>query len=209
MRKEIHKYYDLNTGNKESPLGFLVAMILKAKGKNAAKKCFDEDVNIYLAEMLFELLEPSSWIRKKRYISLYDTDVVKMIEEAAEQYQRYLIYRLNADNLLVHLGIFRDVQAEEKGDTLGLSREYYEGNGRKYYDLAAGLNRRINRKATAVSDVLEKLSYDFLLYEKLLRNLSDEYLCFTDELDEKGFKKGKKGYYLDWRKLQGGGHHEG
>ncbi len=177
MEEELF-YYNLKKKEKEAVLGFIVSALLKSRrhaGLESNKGFFDEDVNVYLAHLLLAYTDPGYCHSCQRYISLNDLDVFKMIEDVEDSCLRYFVYKVNADNLLLSLGIFQNLK-DIKDKSIGRAKTYYE--------LAASYNKEIYRKITAVSEVLGKLSTWFERYLAILTETRREYFNILEYVSD-------------------------
>ena len=177
-------YYDLSDHEREKAVSFLLGSILKSRCNlkekiNSATP--DDDVNVYLAHLLFAVTTSEYRQIANRYLSPYVSNVEKMIEETDDCYIKYFIYKVNADHLLLHLGIFGDLgdDAPRAHAVFQPGEKQYSGRAITYYDRAAYFNQRIYRKQTAVGMVLCKLSEKFDRYRDLLKATRRDYFHFA------------------------------
>ena len=171
-------YYDLKKKEREFVLGFIISALLKSRvhtGLESNKGFFDEDVNVYLAHLLLAYTDSKYYQSCQRYISLNDMDVFKMIEEEEDSCLKYFVYKINADNLLVSLGIFQNLK---------YIKDKSIGRAKAYYELASSYNKEIYRKITAVSEVLEKLSTWFERYLTILTEMRKEYFNILEYISD-------------------------
>ena len=176
-------YFNLTENKKESALGFLVESVLKSRIKLGLEEDpvhSDEDVNIYLAFLLLEASTPAYTERIRQLTSLRNTDIFMMIEDSQDNYFKYLVYKTNADNLLLLLGIFQNLSGGGKGTGafFDKSQSSYEGYATTYYQFASEYDRLVHRRITALGTILHKLSQSFGLYEQILINVREAYLKF-------------------------------
>ena len=68
---------------------------------------YDEDVNQYIALILAELANPKSLAFQNQYTVGIDDDVGQIALSLQEQIKTYFLYKINADFLLLNLGLFR------------------------------------------------------------------------------------------------------
>lgn len=209
-------YFNLHDEKKESALGFLVESVLKSRlklGLSEDPKHADEDVTMYLAFLLLEASYPAYTETIRQYTSLRNIDVFKMIEGSQDNYFKYLVYKTNADHLLLLLSIFQNLGSEGRGERafFDKSQSSYEGYATTYYQFASDYNRLLHRKVTALGIILTKLSQSFLVYEQVLMNVRSAYLqffktkeeCFAqflkglDGLEEMLYLREKQDLFLD------------
>lgn len=173
-------YFDLQQHERASAVGVLVKGLLDARsrlGLASNTPSFDEDVNIYLAHLLLAILEPAFREWHRRYVSLRDSDVFALAHTREASSHKYLIYRLNADHLLLALSVFRcaDILAGEA---------WHEGHGKAYYQFAADYATQLFRRSTGLSDVLRKLSDSFDQYRSILSEAREAYFCVATRLSD-------------------------
>ena len=135
---------------------------------------YDEDVNQYISLTLADLANPKSLAFANQYTVGIDADVGKIAVSLPEQIKTYFLYKINADFLLLNLGLFRP-------DTNILGEAYFD-KGESYYFSAASNLKAARGGRSGMSDVLEKLSGGFGKYVEILRtmkNSADNYLSFN------------------------------
>jgi hypothetical protein len=135
---------------------------------------YDEDVNQYIALILAELANPKSLAFQNQYTVGIDDDVGQIAVSLREQIKTYFLYKINADFLLLSLGLFRP-------DTNILGEAYFD-KGESYYFSAASNLKAVKGGRSGMSDVLEKMSGGFGKYVEILRtmkNSADNFLSFN------------------------------
>ena len=147
---------------------------------------YDEDVNVYIANLLCSFMNPEYHRRAKKYLSRYDTNLFKKIQDSSDVRLKYTIYKTNADFLLISIGIFRNPDGQRSRSILPgcHSEEAHIGKGKAYYQFAYSYSQSMYRKATAVSEVLEKLSRGFEQYVEILSHMRGEYFNILERLGE-------------------------
>jgi hypothetical protein len=138
---------------------------------------YDEDVNVYLAHLLHSFINPEYVEQSKKFLSRYDTDVFRRLANSSDSRLKYLIYKTNADFLLISIGIFDNPAAAANSRAKNQpSEEAYIGRGKTYYHFAYTYSQQVHRKNAGVSEVLEKLSVGFDKYIRILSHMRGEYL---------------------------------
>lgn len=148
---------------------------------------FDEDVNVYLANLLTSFMNPEYHERARKYISRYDHSLFEKVKDSDDVRLKYTIYKTNADFLLISIGIFRNPGMTRTGSKNSLrndNEEVYMGRAKSYYQFAYSYSQSVFRKATAVSEVLEKLSRGFERYVQILSHMRGEYFNILDRLSK-------------------------
>jgi len=135
---------------------------------------YDEDVNQYITLTLADLVNPKSLAFANQYTVGIDDDVGQIAVSLPEQIKTYFLYKINADFLLLNLGLFRP-------DTNILGEAYFD-KGESYYFSAASNLKAVKGGRSGMSDVLEKLAGGFGRYVEILRymkNSADNFLSFN------------------------------
>lgn len=177
----------------ESTLLFMMTSVLKSRtetGLESNVHYYDEDVNVYLAGLLAAYLDPAYTEWSAPLISRFDTDVATMVRGSGER-QKYWIYKVNADHLMVTLGIFEppsEGPAPFSAASLPAKQRAFVGRGGTYYELAASYGRALARRPTASVEVLEKLSRGFEAYVTILNYLRSHYFNLIDRLGHRGME---------------------
>src|SRR5580765_3586053 len=175
-------YVDLKETSRElhPTYHFMINCLLYSRmetGLVSNQEYYDEDVNVYLAHLLHSFINPEYVEQSKRFLSKYDIDVFRRLQTSSDARLKYLIYKTNADFLLVSIGIFDNPMASAAHRAkLQPSEEAYIGRGKTYYHFAYTYSQQMHRKNAGVSEVLEKLSTGFEKYLRILSHMRGEYL---------------------------------
>ena len=199
------EFYAFERGHRQwelkSTLLFMMTSVLKSRtetGLESNAGGYDEDVNVYLAGLLAAYLDPAYTQWSSPLISPFDTDIATMARSADER-RRYWIYKVNADHLMLMLGIFEPESPPASATPattpspappappathwpLGHARMYV-GRGETYYELAASYGRALTRRQTAAIQVLEKLSGGFEGYVTILNHLRSHYFNLIERMN--------------------------
>jgi len=84
-------------------------------GNPSNQNYYDEDVNVYLANLLTSFMNPDFHERTRKYLSPYDTDLFDKVRNSPDVRLKYTIYKTNADFLLISIGIFRNPDGSRPG----------------------------------------------------------------------------------------------
>ena len=175
-------YVDLKDSTREvqPTYFFMINCLLYSRmetGLVSNQDCYDEDVNVYLAHLLHSFINPEYVEQSRKFLSKYDTDVFRRLQNSSDARLKYQIYKTNADFLLVSIGIFDNpAMAAAARTRLQPSEEAYIGRGKTYYHFAYTYAQQMHRKNAGVTEVLEKLSTGFDKYLKILSHMRGEYL---------------------------------
>jgi hypothetical protein len=182
-------YVDLKEAGRrpEPTYYFMINCLLYSRmetGLVSNQDYYDEDVNVYLAHLLHSFLNPEYVEQSKKYLSKYDADVFRRLQASNDARLKYVIYKTNADFLLVSIGIFDQSPAAEGAEHPKPAEEAYVGRAKTYYHFAYSYSQQISRRHSGVSEVLEKLSMGFEKYLKILSHMRGEYLDLGRRLSQ-------------------------
>ncbi|MBN1492730.1 MAG: hypothetical protein JW938_01135 [Candidatus Omnitrophica bacterium] len=191
MQDEKYFFTDLE---KNAAVSSLLDFYIKARESTnfpTNKKCFDEDVNVYICHLLFAFAMPNYNYITEQYISLVPDEVRMLVDMAEDNYFQYFIYKVNGDNLLLRLGLFDDLKhgVIKKGHKIVTDKVDYRELAKYYYQQAARCNRKIHKRKTALSEVLLKLVHHFDHYAKALKHVRRDYYFFYDCFEDEEFSK--------------------
>lgn len=192
LMKEPYLYFDIGKQERDSAIRFLLDAILRSRmdlGIQDQVGVFDEDVNVYLAHLLFAIALPEYHELAEPYLSHESNEVLHWVESTGDRTIRYFIFKVNADHLLVHLAIFDDLMVKPRHSFFERSEKHYSELGRLYYEQASSYHSRIYRKRTGVGDVLSKLARYFDVYSHLLRAVRRDYLHFVTRFRDQAFDR--------------------
>ena len=163
---------------------FVLHTLLRSEDDLKREK--DEEVNLYLAQILLGLTDPLYQQWSAGYVKEHDSSVFQSAEEFPDRVHKYLLYKLNADYLLTSLGIFQNI-----GRPRGAYPRFYEqgphiymGRGKAYYGMAAEYNHQIYRHPTSVQEILQKLSRSFEDYVRILAYIRSTYFDFVRRISK-------------------------
>jgi len=190
--KDPYLYFDIGKQERDSAIRFLLDSILRSRNEIGIKNVideFDEDVNVYLAHLLFAIALPEYHELAEPYLSTESSDVLQWIQTTEDRTIRYFIFKVNADHLLIHSAIFDDLTGRPRNGLFQRSEKHYLELGRLYYEQASSYHSRIYRKKTGVGEVLHKLARYFDIYSGLLRAVRRDYLHFVTRFRDQAFDR--------------------
>ncbi len=187
------RYIDLSHAQrtKEPSAFFMVNALLKARMALQLESNyphFDEDVNVYLADLMTSLSEPERILKKSRLVRAYDHEIASLIRKSAVPRFHGEVYQANADALLVRFAIF-----DEGAGTVRPGRFYdftprqQLGRARMYYTFAANIYASLARSSAGIPEILQKLSGSLEKYARILRHACREYLHLRPQIHEGDF----------------------
>ena len=188
-------YFSLSSEDRESAIFFLLESILKAKDQShdlMRTFSFDEDVNIYLAHLLFAISLPEYHDMADPFLSKDTNEVFEWVRETDDPMLRYFIFKVNADHLLVQSTIFtpdpkwahrfspqKESPNEKNEDRLSAIL---------YYKQASRCHAGVYDKKTGVGEVLGKIAGQFDVYRHILANVKEDYFKFIECFREQAFQ---------------------
>jgi hypothetical protein len=157
-----------------------------ASGNPSNVDYYEEDVNVYIVDLLCVLLDPVYYVQMQKYVGRGDSDVFDKVRDSSDVRLRYWVYKANADHLLLSLGIFGSRnrgggRASDRGT--GSPRED-SGRAKLYYEFARSYGEQLFGRPKGVADVLDKLSRGFDKYVDILDHMRVEYLNIIETLSE-------------------------
>lgn len=162
---------------KAGTLGAILEILLKTRLKlrmDADQREHDEEVNAYLGGLLVSYIDPEYLASIAPVLSPYDLDVYQAVEKASEDRVRgYWVYKVNADDLLVSLGVFHRIWQR---DPNGIGRL------KRYYAFASEYQRRIYGKQTTLADIQARLAEGPERYLAVLSEARRDYLSFVQQI---------------------------
>ena len=145
---------------------------------------YDEDVNQYIILTLAELANPQSLCLINKYLVNLESDIGQEAVHFDDRAKKYLAYKVNADFLLLNLGLLNP-------DSNLLGDAYFD-KGETYYYSAATSLKAIKGGRSGLSDVMEKLSERFGKYVEILRamkNRNENYFSFHVRIPDAELKR--------------------
>lgn len=191
--QKTYLYVNLSNEERESAIYFLLEAILKARDLECGQHpghSFDEDVNIYLAHLLFATSLPEYHEMADPFLSNQPREVIDWARQTEDPMLRYFIYKVNADNLLIQSTIFSP-NPEQQAKRFSLKKIPRDDKRRPaivYYRQAARCHRGIYHKRTGVGEVLGKIAEHFDFYQKILTDIKPDYFKFIDCFREQAFQ---------------------
>ncbi|HOW59499.1 MAG TPA: hypothetical protein PLO78_07230 [Candidatus Omnitrophota bacterium] len=189
-------YFQLSNEERESAIYFLLESILKVReqvNSFVPMRNFDEDVNIYLAHLLFAMSLPDYHEMADPFISSNPQEVFEWVRQTEDPMLRYFIFKVNADNLLIQSTIFNPNPEKTKRSWIKRDKKEEKNEDRLaailYYNHAARAHKGIYDKRTGVGEVLEKIAGNLDLYRHVLIHMKDDYFKFIECFREQAFQR--------------------
>jgi len=158
----------------------------KESGFPSNGEFYDEDVNVYLAALLTSRIYGGCSNVTYNSIINYDIPLFESAGGESDPRKRFTVYRANADDLLLRLGVYGNPEGRRPGSAahMALGREAWTGRGSAYYRLAWAAAAETFRRPTAIGDVMEKLSNGFERYVGLLSAMRSSCLNMIPRISD-------------------------
>jgi hypothetical protein len=147
----------------------------------------EQEVNVYLTNLLCAYGDARYCVRVGSYLSTYDSTVFEHAQHSPSYRFRYTVYKVNADHLLMSLGVFRNPEGRRGDARPALLRrrpEVFVSRAKAYYDFAAAYGSTVFGRTSAVCEVLTRLGSDIEKYIAMLVHLRGTYLDFVARLGD-------------------------
>ncbi len=191
----LGSYYQLETEESaQAPLkgettDFLLRCLLGARREAnhpSNEVSYDEDVNVYLVGLLGRFLSAPYHEDARRFLQPCDLDLSRAAEESGDDRYAYRLYKVNADHLLLAIGLFHHVEGAARPGHPHLHREPDEfiGRGGIYYSIASNRLHHLQREGGGAVMALRKLGEEFPRYVEVLRQLRTVYFHLTARVGE-------------------------
>lgn len=169
--------------------GYFINTIISSRldtGFRSNTFCADEDVNIYLAGLLSNYTSDEYIRGVAKHICLYESDLVTKQEEKYDLRDRFNLYKNTADYLLVMIGIFGGINKNlpQYKSAIRLDNAVYIGRARAYYAQASEYAVKLKRGVSGTSEVLRKISEDFVMYLNILYHAREKYFQFVENFSD-------------------------
>lgn len=178
----------------QETLHYFLDCVLRARietDNESNRSSYDEDVNIYLADLLSKSTRSKFLLGADDFQCKYDSQIADRTEACRDRASRYTLYKNNADFYLLALTVFDGQIACRLPKLLRIPKANFVGRTAAYYAYASELDRRIHRKETGTAIVLDKLSRHLSTYITILSHVKEMYFNM-----HRGFSEG------EWYHLQ-------
>jgi hypothetical protein len=182
-------YFNMKDKNKEPTFFFMLNCLLLTRVQNDLESgdgAFEQEVNIYLANLLTAFANPSYIHYLRPYLSEHDIELFTRLEHSNDARLKYTIYKANADFLLFSIGVF-DTAGEQSvplGPQFKHGHQGQMGKGQTYYHFAFSYSKRVPGICDTMTEVLEQLAKGFEKYVTILTYLRGDYFDIVKRLSD-------------------------
>jgi hypothetical protein len=182
-------FFDFENDKVSSILDYLINIIITSRvetGLRSNSLCLDEDVNIYMANLLKNYASAEHINTIEKYICLYESDLVAKQENSTDLRERYQLYKNTADYIFFTIGIFHGFshKLSKYKNLFRLNNTTYIARSRSYYCQAAEYIRKLKRGTNGPSEVMDKLSEHFNVYLNIMFHAREKYFNFIEKFSD-------------------------
>jgi hypothetical protein len=147
---------------------------------------FEQEVNVYLANLLTAFANPAYTECLRPYLSEHDIELFERLKNSNDARLKYTIYKANADFLLFSIGVFDSAgeQSIPLGPQFRHGHQGQMGKGQTYYHFAFSYSKRVPGVAETMTEVLDQLAKGFDKYVTILTYLRGEYFDIVKRLSD-------------------------
>jgi hypothetical protein len=184
--KNIESYHDFSSKTEENTNYFFLENILKTRINlhlDTGRNDYDEEVNIYLAELLASMVSSSSSFTENRpYISAFDYEIKSYLEDHPDTRTEYTVYKENADFGLSSVSVFLDYFHPGSYHHRVIGTSDSSERIAFYYKLAASALAHLRGSHTTSVHVYQSIADHISDAMKLIRTVSSESFDFVERL---------------------------
>lgn len=185
--KSIDSYFDLASKTDENTHYFFLENILRARINlhlDSGRYDYDEEVNMYLAELLASIVSSSSFTENKPYISAFDYEISSYLQAHADTRTEYTVYKENADFGLSSVSVFLDYFHSGSFYRRVIGHEDCSDRIAMYYKLAANALAHLRGSNTTSVHVYLSIAEHVRETMKLIRKVSGDSFEFVEHLSQ-------------------------
>lgn len=180
-------YFNMKDKHKERTFFFMLNCLLLTRVQNnleSTDSVFEQEVNVYLANLLTAFANPSYVEYLRPYLSEHDIELFTRLKNSNDARLKYTIYKANADFLLFSIGVFDSAgeQSIPLGPQFKHGHQGQMGKGQTYYHFAFSYSKRVPGIGGTMTEVLEQLAKGFEKYVTILTYLRGEYFDIVKRL---------------------------
>jgi hypothetical protein len=178
-------YRDLSTKSNERTQYFFLENILKARIElhlETSAGGYDEELNMYLADLLASLSGPSAFTENKPWVSPFDYEVHSYLNNHPDMRTEYEVYKENAEFGLAATSVF--LEFHHKGSYWRRMIQNTSSTNRigMYYKLAASALAHLRGSRATSVHVFLTLADHVGDASKIIRKISGECFEFIERL---------------------------
>ncbi|MDD5672604.1 MAG: hypothetical protein PHC61_00450 [Chitinivibrionales bacterium] len=180
-------YFDFASYQTEETRYFFLEKLLYARIElhlDSGRHSWDEEINLYLSDLMQSLFISAVLFNDKPYLSPFDFDVRKYIQNHPGLRTEYTVYKDNADFGLVSYGVFSDYEHDGSYHSRNCADVDLSGRIGLYYRLAAQALVHLRGPHETLVAVLASLGDGIQEMIALLRKVSGDYFDIMGRITE-------------------------
>jgi len=185
--KGIESYHDISSRAEENTQYFFLENILKSRISlhlDTGSREYDEEVNMYLAELLSSLVSPSSIAEEKPYISAFDYEIRTYLDQHHDTRTEYTVYKENADFGLSSVSVFLDYFHAGSYHRRVIGHADNSDRIALYYKLAANALAHLRGSSSTSVHVYLSIANHIGEAMQLVRKVSGDSFDFVEHLSQ-------------------------
>jgi hypothetical protein len=185
--KIIRTFYNIDEKQNQPTSFFFLEHLLRARADlhmETGKHDYDQETNIYLAGLLNSLVISELTSNQKPYISPFDSDIQKWLNNHPGRRNEYIVYRDNAEFGLIFIGLFIGQKHPGSYQKIVLSDVDDQGRIALYYELAASALAHLQGRSGSLVNVFQEIADYLPEIVNLLRRTATTYFDLMERLSE-------------------------
>ncbi|MBN2037795.1 MAG: hypothetical protein JW768_13730 [Chitinispirillaceae bacterium] len=186
-RTIVKPYFDLKDQASNESGFFFLQHILKARADlhlETGLNEFDQEVNVYLSGLLNSMVDARDLIRTREYISIFDVDVRRYLDEHPGTRNEYIVYRENADFGLVQESFFQGDPHPGSYYHIVMPEETRQDRIVLYYELAASALSHLQGNRVALVPVFMAMAEYMPQIVQIVRRAATCYFDMIERLSD-------------------------
>jgi hypothetical protein len=183
----IQPYYDLKNRGSHDTAFFFLQHILKARADlhmESGKNEHDQEVNVYISGLMNSLVDSEAFLHTKEYISIFDIDVRRYLDEHPGVRNEYVVYRDNADFGLLLQGVFLGFVHQGSYQHIVMPDADPKDRIAIYYDLAASALSHLQGTHGPLVPVFTAIAGHLAEVVQILRRAAGYYFEIMEKISE-------------------------
>jgi hypothetical protein len=183
----VKPYYDLGDKSLQQTSFFFLEHILKARADlhlESGHHEHDQEVNVYLCGLMNSLVDAKELIRGREYVSIFDIDVRRWLDEHPGTRNEYIVYRDNADFGLLQEGVFQGDEHPGSYHHIVLPETTRQDRIVLYYELAASALSHLQGTHGPLVPVFLSLAHHMVEILHIVRRAAGFYFEMLDRISE-------------------------
>lgn len=183
-------YYDIQSRSIDDTFFFFLDNLLKARIElhfDTGNHEYDQEVNLYLAHLLVIFSTEHYSLENKPYVSPFDFDIRKYLEQHPGLRNEYTVYKDNADFALIVSEAFGGYHHKGSYHSRVLADSDDKQKIAQYYSLAATALGHLRGMNETLVHVLYTIGQYIQEFAELIKRVAHEYFKLIESLSKGSF----------------------